>query len=53
MSFDVLITAAGFTNVDACEAERDRALLINAEAPGDHATICNAKDSKLIHFSTD
>lgn len=53
MNFDVLINAAAFTNVDACEIERDRAFLINAEAPGILAEICNAKDSKLIHFSTD
>ena len=53
MSFDVLINAAAFTNVDACETERDRAYLINAEAPGILAEICNAKDAKLIHFSTD
>jgi dTDP-4-dehydrorhamnose reductase len=53
MNFDVLINAAAFTNVDACETERDRAFLINAEAPGVLAEICNEKDSKLIHFSTD
>lgn len=53
MNFDVLINAAAFTNVDACETERDRAFLINAEAPGILAEICNEKDSKLIHFSTD
>lgn len=53
MAFDVLINAAGFTNVDACETERDRAFLINAEAPGVLAKICNAKHAKLIHFSTD
>jgi dTDP-4-dehydrorhamnose reductase len=53
MNFDVLINAAAFTNVDACETERDRAFLINAEAPGIVAEICNAKDAKLIHFSTD
>lgn len=53
MNFDVLINAAGFTNVDACETERDRAFLINAEAPGILAGICNEKDAKLIHFSTD
>ena len=53
MNFEVLINAAGFTNVDACETERDRAFLINAEAPGVLAEICNAKDAKLIHFSTD
>jgi dTDP-4-dehydrorhamnose reductase len=53
MTFDVLINAAAFTNVDACETERDRAFLINGEAPGVLAEICNTKDAKLIHFSTD
>lgn len=51
--FDVLINAAGFTNVDACESERDLAFLVNAEAPSVLAEICSAKDAKLIHFSTD
>ena len=53
MNFDVLINAAAFTNVDACETERDHAFSINAEAPGVLAEICNAKDAKLIHISTD
>ena len=53
MNFDVLINAAAFTNVDACETERERAFLINAEAPGVLAEICNAKTARLIHFSTD
>jgi dTDP-4-dehydrorhamnose reductase len=53
MNFDVLINAAAFTNVDACETERDRAFRINAEAPNILAQICNDKDAKLIHFSTD
>ena len=52
-TFDVLINAAAFTNVDACETERERAFRINAEAPGILAEICNEKDAKLIHFSTD
>ncbi|HEY4270508.1 MAG TPA: dTDP-4-dehydrorhamnose reductase [Candidatus Udaeobacter sp.] len=53
LSFDVLINAAGFTNVDGCETERDRAFLINAEAAGVLAEICSAKKAKVIHFSTD
>ena len=53
MSFDVLINAAAFTNVDACETERNRAFLINAEAPGVLAKIANDKGARLIHFSTD
>jgi dTDP-4-dehydrorhamnose reductase len=52
-NFDVLINSAAFTNVDLCETERDRAFLINAEAPGVLATICRDKRAKLIHFSTD
>jgi dTDP-4-dehydrorhamnose reductase len=51
--FDVVINAAAFTNVDLCETEHDRAFLINAEAPGVLAELCNEKDAKLIHFSTD
>jgi dTDP-4-dehydrorhamnose reductase len=52
-SFDVLINAAAFTNVDLCEAQRDQAFHINAEAPGLLAEICREKNARLIHFSTD
>lgn len=52
-NFDVVINAAAFTNVDLCETERDRAFLINAEAPGVVAEICRDKGAKLIHVSTD
>ena len=51
--FDVLINAAAFTNVDLCETERDRAFLINAEAPGVLAKIASNKGARLIHVSTD
>jgi dTDP-4-dehydrorhamnose reductase len=52
-SFDVLINAAAFTNVDLCETQRERAFLINAEAPRVLAVICREKNARLIHFSTD
>src|SRR5881275_2162585 len=51
--FDVLINAAGFTKVDLCETQPDRAFLINEEAPRVLAEICGEKSSRLIHFSTD
>jgi dTDP-4-dehydrorhamnose reductase len=53
LSFDVLINAAAFTNVDLCETERDRAFMINGEAPRIVAEICRERGAKLIHFSTD
>jgi dTDP-4-dehydrorhamnose reductase len=52
-SFEVLINAAGFTKVDLCETQPDRAFLINAEAPRVVAEICDEKNARLIHFSTD
>src|SRR5438128_1564772 len=33
LEFDVLTNCAAYTNVDRCEMQRDRAFLINAEAP--------------------
>src|SRR6266550_1680572 len=51
--FDILINAAGFTKVDLCETQPDRAFLVNAEAPRVLAQICGEKSSRLIHFSTD
>src|SRR5207247_8624131 len=52
-SFDVLINAAGFTKVDLCETQPDHAFLINAPAPLVVAEICDKKNARLIHFSTD
>jgi len=52
-SFDVLVNAAGFTKVDLCETQSERAFLINAEAPRAVAEICDEKNARLIHFSTD
>jgi dTDP-4-dehydrorhamnose reductase len=51
--FDILINAAGFTKVDLCETQPERAFLINAEAPRVVAEICDEKNARLIHFSTD
>ncbi len=52
-SFEILINAAGFTKVDLCETQPDRAFLVNAEAPRVVAEICDEKNARLIHFSTD
>jgi dTDP-4-dehydrorhamnose reductase len=51
--FDLLVNAGAFTNVDLCETKRDQAFRINAEAPDVLAEICDEKNARLIHFSTD
>lgn len=53
IDFDLVINAAGFTKVDLCETQPDRAFLINAEAPRVLTEISRKKNAKLIHFSTD
>ena len=53
IEFDLLINAAALTNVDYCESHRDEAMAINAEAPRILGELCQEKDAKLIHISTD
>ncbi len=53
LSFDVLINAAAYTNVDHCEETPPLAFKLNADAPGLMAEVCAQKKSKFIHFSTD
>src|SRR5438105_14354859 len=49
--FDILINAAGFTKVDLCETQPDRALLINADAPLVIPEICCETNTRPVHFS--
>ena len=47
------INAAAYTAVDKAETDQESAYLINAEATGNIAKICNQYNTKLIHVSTD
>ncbi len=47
------INCAAYTAVDKAESERKKAFLINADAVGYLASICNDHQTKLIHISTD
>ena len=49
----IVINAAAFTQVDRCEAEPERAHLINGEAVGWLAEACAEQGALLIQFSTD
>lgn len=50
---DVILNAAAFSNVDACEDRRGLAVAINAEAPGVMAKWAKGHGAQLVHFSTD
>lgn len=50
---DVVINAAAFTNVDACESDKGRAFAVNSLGVRNIAWLCREYSSKLIHLSTD
>ena len=50
---DVVINAAAFTQVDRCEAEVDRAMLVNGTAVGWMAEACGQIAASLVQISTD
>ena len=50
---DVVINTAAYTAVDRAESEADQAFRINAEAVAALATACAARDTLLVHYSTD
>jgi dTDP-4-dehydrorhamnose reductase len=50
---DAVIHAAAFTNVDACERERDLAQAINTDGAANVARACAARSVRLVHLSTE
>ena len=50
---DVVLNAAGWTNVDAAESAEEDARLVNAYGPGLLAKACSLIDAKFVHISTD
>lgn len=53
LDFDALVNCAALTNVDYCEGHREEAFLINGEAAGIVADVCEQKGARCIHISTD
>ena len=52
-SYDVVINCIGFTNVDSCEIDIDKAYELNSNFPRLLAEACAQFKCKLIHISTD
>ena len=50
---DIVINAAAYTDVDACEKAKDECFAVNAEAVKNIAESCRGKNIRIIHFSTD
>lgn len=48
-----VVNCAGFTNVDACERDPERAHLLNVELPRILATACAEAGVGFVHISTD
>lgn len=49
----VIVNASAYTNVRAAESSPDAARILNAEAVGALAEVCNSASACLIHVSTD
>jgi len=49
----LVINAAGYTNVDACETAKEECFAVNAEAVKNIAQACRDGNIPLIHYSTD
>lgn len=50
---DIVINCAAMTNVDACETDREAAMLANAIGARNLALAANEANAKLVHVSTD
>lgn len=50
---DAIVNAAAFHDVDRCEAERDRAMDVNARAAGAAARLAADRDAVFVTLSTD
>lgn len=51
--FDVLVNCAAATSVDFCEDHEAEAVVVNGEAPGVMAEICEKKGARMVQVGTD
>ena len=49
----IVVNAAGYTNVDGCETAKEECFAVNAEAVKNIAEACRGQNITIVHFSTD
>jgi dTDP-4-dehydrorhamnose reductase len=49
----IVLNAAGYTNVDGCETAKEECFAVNAEAVKNIAEACRGQNITIVHFSTD
>lgn len=49
----IVLNAAGYTNVDGCETAKEECFAVNAEAVKNIAHACRGQNITIVHFSTD
>ncbi|MGD0352442.1 MAG: dTDP-4-dehydrorhamnose reductase [Dehalococcoidia bacterium] len=50
---DAIVNTAAFVRVDDCEAEQDKAFMVNALGARNIAVVAQELEAKLVHISTD
>lgn len=50
---NIVVHAAGLTSVEACEADPDLAMHVNANLAGNLAVVCRKLATPMVHISTD
>jgi len=50
---DIILNCAAFTNVDACETQREPAWKVNVQGPQNLAQSAEKHNARLVHISTD
>ena len=50
---ELIVHCAAMANVDQCESQPEQAWQINADLPGEIASVCRETGTKFIHISTD
>tara|TARA_B100001250_G_scaffold149451_1_gene128017 strand:+ start:14137 stop:16266 length:2130 start_codon:yes stop_codon:yes gene_type:complete len=50
---DLVVNCSGYTNVENCEINPDKAHNVNADIPGTISSVCRDLGVKFVHISTD